>query len=115
MKAKLLLDSGKADQARQLLSSRLRNPSPDPELYRLLATAASASQHLGEAYEAQAEYHYRRGEADSAIDQMRRALTHADDSYSRLRRQARLDDMERTTLRNRAAAPGGQQSERYLP
>lgn len=69
-----------ADAAR-LLDQAVRNTPDEPELYRLLATAAGESGHPMEAHRAFGEYYYRIGQPRAAIDQLEIAIRHANNSF----------------------------------
>lgn len=102
--AQALVHAGEHQRAYDLLSRRLRQQpqTTDPELYRLLAKAASELGRLVEAYEAMGEYYYRNGQTHAAIEQYELALEQKpEDFYASSRLEARLARLKREALAER--------------
>ena len=103
--AQALVHAGEHQAAYDLLSRQLREPRPralDPELYRLLAKAASGLERRVEAYEAMGEYYYLNGQTHAAIEQYELALKQKpQDFYSSSRLEARLARLKREALAER--------------
>ena len=102
--AEALVHAGEHQQAYDLLSRQLRQPSRavDPELHRLLANAASGLDRQLEAYEAMGEYYYLNGQTHAAIEQYELALQQKpQDFYSSSRLEARLAQLKREALTER--------------
>lgn len=102
--AQALVHAGEHQQAYDLLSHLLRQQpqTTDPELYRLLAKAASGLNRPAEAYEAMGEYYYRNGQTHAAIEQYELALQQKpQDFYASSRLEARLAQLKREALAER--------------
>ncbi len=76
-----LLKTGQPDAARELLARSVRNQPGDPDLHKLLATAAGEAGHKLEAHRSLAEYYYLNGNPKAAIDQLQIAARYAGDSF----------------------------------
>ncbi len=93
--AAALLETGHAQQAKELLKNMLRIPSDDPALYKMLATAAGETGAQVEAHQALAEHYYLSGLRPAAIDQLQIALRFAGDNfYIRSSLQARIKEIK---------------------
>lgn len=79
--AQALLKTGQAGGAYDLLKRAVREQPGDPDLHRLLATAAGEAGHKLEAHRSLAEYYYLNGNPKAAIDQLQIATRHAGDSF----------------------------------
>lgn len=79
--ADALIKSKHYAEAAKLLDQAVRRAPDEPELYRLLATAAGESGHPMEAHRAFGEYYYRIGQPRAAIDQLEIAIRHANNSF----------------------------------
>ncbi len=79
--AAALLKTGQAGGAYDLLKRAVREQPGDPDLHRLLATAAGEAGHKLEAHRSLAEYYYLNGDPKAAIDQLQIATRHAGDSF----------------------------------
>ena len=69
------------DQAWKILDQAVRRHPEEPELYKLLATAAGESGRKMEAHRAYGEYYYRVGQPREAIEQMELAIKLANGSF----------------------------------
>ncbi|HSH30913.1 MAG TPA: M48 family metalloprotease [Thiohalobacter sp.] len=102
--AEALVQAGEHRPAYDLLTRQLRQhpEAADPELYQLLAKAASGLDRPAEAYEAMGEYYYRNGQTHAAIEQYELALQQKpQDFYSSSRLEARLARLKREALAER--------------
>jgi len=79
--AAALLRAGQPKKAGDLLKKVLRSQPEDPELHKMLATAAGGTGALLEAHQAMAEYYYLKGNLPAAIEQLRIATRFAGDNY----------------------------------
>jgi len=79
--ADALIKSKHYDDAAKLLDRAVRSTPDEPELYRLLATAAGEAGHPMEAHRAFGEYYYLLGQPRAAIDQLELAIRHANNSF----------------------------------
>jgi len=95
--ARALLQTGRAEKARELILELLREASANtPALYQLLAKAASATNRPWETRSATAEIYYMRGQTRAAIGQLKQALAFKQlDYYERARLEARLKQFAR--------------------
>jgi len=91
-----LIQSGQPENAAKLLQEHLRQKSPTPQIYNLLAQAESDAGHIAEAHQALAEYHYLNGRTRIAIEQLKIALdnTGENDATRKARIQARLTQLQ---------------------
>lgn len=94
--ASALIQAGQAENAVKLLQEHLRQKSPTPKIYNLLAQAETDTGHLAEAHQALAEFHYLNGRTRVAIEQLKIALdnTGEKDTTRKARIQARLAQLE---------------------
>ena len=91
----LLLQIKRPQEARDLLQSLMRDHTPDPFWYKLLAQAEGEIGNAAASREAVAEYLYQAGETRTAIHELRKALTLPDlDFYTESRIDARIKEME---------------------
>jgi len=91
-----LLQSGQPERAADLLQNHLRQKTPTPRIYNLLAQAETEAGRLAEAHQALAEYHYLNGQTRTAIEQLKIALNNIDakDSIREARIKARLIQLQ---------------------
>ncbi|MGD8379330.1 MAG: M48 family metalloprotease [Gammaproteobacteria bacterium] len=90
--ARILMQSGQAGQAEQVLSNLLAKVETEPHQARMLAQAANDAGNLGEAHYYMSDYYLLNGQLPAAIEQIQLALdVPSIDSYQRARYQARLD------------------------
>jgi beta-barrel assembly-enhancing protease len=98
--AATLLETGHAQQAKDLLKTLLRTPSDDPALYKMLATAAGETGAKVEAHQALAESYYLDGLTSAAIEQLQIALRFAGDNfYIRSGLEARVKEIKEEAAR----------------
>lgn len=94
--SRALLHQGQPAQARDLLQTYLRNRSPRPLVYKLLAQADGESGFAVESQQALAEYDYLNGQTRSAIERLNQALRMTDkgDFYRTTSIEARLKELK---------------------
>lgn len=99
-----LLNVGRHGEARQLLeAARRRQTRPDPNLYLLLAKAATGMRREADAHEAMAEYYYLNGQTFEAVEQLTLASRiPGQDFYQASRIEARLQELEALALEEKA-------------
>ncbi|MBI5041628.1 MAG: M48 family metallopeptidase [Gammaproteobacteria bacterium] len=102
--AQALLNTGRHSEARQILEdARRRQTQPDPNLYLLLAKAATGMQRNADAHEAMAEYYYLNGQTFEAVEQLTLASrVPGQDFYQASRIEARLQVLEALALEEKA-------------
>jgi predicted Zn-dependent protease len=95
--ARMLLQYGKAEEARTLLEDFLRYRSDaQPEMYRMLATAEGDSGHPAAAHAAMAEYYFHNGQAQQAIAQIQLARKFKiTDEYLAAQMEGRMKEYKR--------------------
>lgn len=99
--ASALIDSGKPEQARQVLLSHEQSLGTRLETYRLLAQAAHQTRNDAEASYQMANYLYRRGDAGGALAQLDAGLRLASLSqHDRARLAARRAEVRESLPRN---------------
>ncbi len=76
--AEALLKAKRAGAARDWARTALRGDEQNPDLYRLLSSAAGEAGHLAEAHQAYAEYYYLNGEPKRALQQLKLARQQPD-------------------------------------
>jgi predicted Zn-dependent protease len=93
--AKSLLDAGRPEPARSMLSDYVENePAAAPEVYQLLAQAQGQSGKTVDAHESLSEYYYRTGDIRSAVQQLKLARRLAgSDFYRASKIEARLREL----------------------
>jgi predicted Zn-dependent protease len=90
-----LLKTGQPDAAREVLARAVRNQPGDPDLHKLLATAAGEAGKKLEAHRSLAEYYYLNGNPKAAIDQLQIAARYAGDSfYAHSSLEARIKEIK---------------------
>ncbi|CAK0778225.1 putative beta-barrel assembly-enhancing protease [Gammaproteobacteria bacterium] len=90
-----LLQANRPKEARDLLQSFMRDRSPDPAWYKLLARAEGESGNTPASREAVAEYLYLTGETRTAVHELHKAQTLPNmDFYTGSRIDARLKELE---------------------
>ncbi|MDH5649810.1 MAG: tetratricopeptide repeat protein, partial [Gammaproteobacteria bacterium] len=98
-----LLKTEKFKEARTVVKKAIRIDADDPELHRMMATAAGQSGYKLEAHQAMAEHYYLNGNTGSAIQQLELANRYAGDSfYLRASLEARIKTIK-------------EEAERYKP
>lgn len=98
--AKALIKAGQAKKATQILQHQLRQPSAQPAMYKLYATAAKDIGLLGKAYESLAEYYFLTGETMTAIKHLEKSLRQTDTSHNdTLRVNAKLSELKNQAVK----------------
>ena len=93
--ATTLMAAGKSDKAYTLLSDISNNNDPEPQIYKLLAQAAGATNHKVQTHTAMSQYYFLNGYTNQAIEQLKLAeRSPALSSYQSARIQARIASME---------------------
>lgn len=95
--AHALLQSNRPEQATRLLQRHMRNSQSSPDLYGLLARAQGEAGNAVEAHQSLAEYYYLTGQTDTAIEQLKIALSlskEQDDLFQTPRIKARLEQLK---------------------
>jgi predicted Zn-dependent protease len=92
--ANSLLANNQADAAYALLLSASNTSTENPQLYKLLAQAAGASNNMAQTHTAMSQYYYLNGYTDTAIEQLQLAArTSGLSDYQATRIQARLTQL----------------------
>lgn len=97
MRGETELLAGNLDAARHHLNSFVLRNDTNPGAFEMLARAASQSGRLVEAHQMQAEYHYRRGDIEEAMRQLRLASKRPEITFiemSRIESRLRLFEHE---------------------
>lgn len=95
--AHALLQSNHPKQAARLLQKHMRYSQSSPDLYGLLARAQGEAGNAVEAHQSLAEYYYLTGRTETAIEQLKIALSlsmERDDSLQTPRIKARLEQLK---------------------
>jgi predicted Zn-dependent protease len=93
--ATTLMATGKSDRAYTLLSEVTSNNDADPQIYKLLAQAAGASNHPVQTHTAMSQYYFLNGYTNQSIEQLKLAeKAPALSSYQTARIQARIANLE---------------------
>jgi predicted Zn-dependent protease len=88
-----------AEAYRVLEETRRRQPNPSPDLYQLLAKAATGMGRQADAHEAMAEYYHLNGQTHAAIEQLTIASRlPGQDFYQSSRIEARLQEFKTLAL-----------------
>ncbi|MGE0113721.1 MAG: M48 family metalloprotease [Steroidobacteraceae bacterium] len=111
--AEILLRTGDARLAHEVLLDLFNNVQPTPEQAKLIALAANAAGDTGDAYYYMSEYHIISGDLPLAVSQLQMALaTPGLTQVQRARFEARLEQIQRAMprkLRNEMERQGGRQ------
>ena len=100
--AEVLLRTGGAKQAHQLLLDLFNNVAPTPEQIRFTALAASAAGDTADAYYYMSEYHIAGGDLSVAVKQLELALADpAISAVQRARFEARSKEIREALVANR--------------
>jgi predicted Zn-dependent protease len=92
--AEVLLQTGSAKEAHEVLLDLFNNVPPTPEQIRLTALAASSAGDNGDAYYYMGEYHISSGDLMNAVKQLELALADPDISnVQRARFEARMKEV----------------------
>lgn len=111
--ASALLKTGKAGQARQILDKAVRLHAKEPNLYKLLATAAGESGKRMEAHRAYGEYYFLIGQPRAAIEQFQLASRFAENNFYYVSSlEARIKEIRETLPANHEQHRGGTTTER---
>lgn len=90
-----LIKQQKYSRAKLILENHLRETSPTPKLYKLLALVESKLGNMAATYEAMANYYYHIGQTHQALNQINLALkTAALDFYAESRLSARKKELQ---------------------
>lgn len=93
--AQLLVQQGRLEQARAILQRLILEDANDPSLWRSLGDVQGKLGDIVAVHQAQAEYHFLRGQLDAAILQLRQALKKSPENFQQQALiQKRLDDFE---------------------
>jgi predicted Zn-dependent protease len=93
--ATTLMATGKSDRAYKLLSEVTSNNDADPQVYKLLAQAAGATNHPVQTRTAMSQYYFLNGYTNQAIEQLKLAeKAPALSAYQTARIQARIANLE---------------------
>ena len=93
--ATTLMATGKSDKARALLTEISNNNDADPQIYKLLAQAAGATNHQVQTHTAMSQYYFMNGYTNQAIEQLKLAEKSPSlSSYQTARIQARIANLE---------------------
>ncbi len=93
--ATTLMATGKSDRAYTLLSEVTSNNDADPQIYKLLAQAAGATNHPVQTHTAMSQYYFLNGYTNQAIEQLKLAeKAPALSAYQTARIQARIANLE---------------------
>ena len=93
--ATTLMATGKSDKAYALLTEISNNNDADPQIYKLLAQAAGATNHQVQTHTAMSQYYFMNGYTNQAIEQLKLAEKSPSlSSYQTARIQARIANLE---------------------
>jgi len=103
-----LIQAKRSKEARDLLQGFMRDRSPDPSWYKLLAQAEGEVGNTAASREAVAEYLYLTGETRTAIYELRKALALSNlDFYTGSRIDARIKELEEDLAAEKERTKGG--------
>ncbi len=90
-----LLAAGQSGKAYTLLTDISNKQATNPQVYKLLAQAAGATDHPEQTHTAMSQYYYLNGYTNQAIEQLKLAQKSPGlSSYEAARIQARISDLE---------------------
>ncbi|MDB4409543.1 M48 family metalloprotease [Gammaproteobacteria bacterium] len=93
--ATTLMAAGKSDKAFKLLSDISNTNDPEPQIYKLLAQAAGATNHKLQTHTAMSQYYFLNGYTNQAIEQLKLAEKSPSlSAYETARIQARIANLE---------------------
>jgi predicted Zn-dependent protease len=93
--AMTLMAAGKSGKAYSLLSEISNNNDPEPQIYKLLAQAAGATNHKVQTHTAMSQYYFLNGYTNQAIEQLKLAEKSPSlSTYETARIQARIANLE---------------------
>ena len=93
--ATTLMAAGKSDKAYKLLSDISNTNDPEPQIYKLLAQAAGATNHKLQTHTAMSQYYFLNGYTNQAIEQLKLAEKSPSlSTYETARIQARIANLE---------------------